>query len=236
MSSYSALDSFLVKWQQRWPEWSLVEPFIAAGQRPLAQAWFALLQEFEDILCAEGDTTGQDAKLAWWAEELRSWEAQRSRHPLGRVLDPVRAPWIALADSLPDLLAARGALATAEMVRSALRGYAQAVAAAEAVIFATPLHKEAAEVVLRHTLAQRLERSAQRAVPASIAADTPGAAVAAWASQLLAGWGVRSAGPRPRRVLSVLSRLRVQGLASAKGLAPHQASVLLKAWWAARGR
>ena len=235
MSSNSALDSFLGKWHQRWPEWALVEPFIASEQRGLSAAWFALLQEFDDILAAEGDTTAQDAKLAWWAEELRSWEAQRSRHPLGRVLDPVRAPWQALADTLPDLQAARAALADASIARSALSQYAQAIAAVEAVVFAARPQAGAAQAVLAHTLAQRMERVGQRGVPASIAADTPGAAVAAWASELLKGWGLRVPGPRPRRVLAVLARLRLQGLVSEKGIAPHQASVLLKVWWAARG-
>lgn len=236
MSSYSALDSFLGKWHQRWPEWSLVEPFIEAGQRQRCVAWFALLQEFDDILAADGDTTAQDAKLAWWGGELRSWQEQRSRHPLGRVLDPLRAPWIGLADSLPDLLAARAALGSAELARGALAGFAQAVAAVEAVVFNAPLQAGAAQTVVRHTLAQRLERRGQQAVPASIGGDTAAMAVSAWAQQLLQGWGLRVPGPRPRRVLSVLARLRLQGLASDKGIAPHQAVVLLKAWWAARGR
>ena len=232
----SALESFLDKWRDRWPEWEVVERFIAPAQRQQVVAWFALLQEFDDILNVQGETVPSDAKLAWWGEELRSWEAQRSRHPLGRVLDPVRAPWIGLADSLPDLLAARAALASAELARAALSGFAQAVAAVEAVVFDVPLQAGAGQAVLHHTLAQRLERRGQQAVPASIGGDSAGAAVAAWAQQLLQGWGLRVAGPRPRRVLAVLARLRLQGLASEKGIAPHQAGVLLKAWWAARGR
>jgi Phytoene/squalene synthetase len=236
MSSYSALDSFLAKWHQRWPEWSLVEPFIAVDQRERCVAWFALLQEFDDILAAQGDTTAQDAKLAWWAQELRSWQGQRSRHPLGRVLDPLRAPWMGLADVLPDLPAARAALSDPGVAQRALQAYAAAVAAVEAVVFDAPLQPQAAQAVLVHTLGQRLLRSGQQAVPASIAGNDAGQAVAAWAQQLLKGWGVRVAGPRPRRVLALLARLRLQGLAADKPLTPHQATVLLKAWWAARGR
>ena len=39
------------------------------------------------------DPLPADAKLAWWGEELRGWAARRSRHPLGRRLEPVRADW-----------------------------------------------------------------------------------------------------------------------------------------------
>ncbi|MBC3971419.1 squalene/phytoene synthase family protein, partial [Xanthomonas translucens] len=100
MSSTSALDAFLDKWRSRWPEWAVAETFVPAPQRTRAVAWFALLQEFDDILNIAGDPLPADAKLAWWGEELRSWAAQRSRHPLGRVLEPVAAPWAALAEAL----------------------------------------------------------------------------------------------------------------------------------------
>ncbi|PSD10077.1 phytoene/squalene synthase family protein, partial [Stenotrophomonas maltophilia] len=89
--SSTALDSFLDKWRSRWPEWSVAAPFVAESQRELAVAWFALLQEFDDMLNTSGDPLPADAKLAWWGEELRSWAAHRSRHPLGRLLEPVRA-------------------------------------------------------------------------------------------------------------------------------------------------
>ncbi|MEE7548844.1 phytoene/squalene synthase family protein, partial [Xanthomonas sp. Kuri4-1] len=101
MNSPTALDSFLEKWRSRWPEWSLAERFVPEPQRPLALAWFSLLQEFEDIMNIAGDPLPADAKLAWWQQELRDWSAQRSRHPLGRLLEPVRAPWAALAEAVP---------------------------------------------------------------------------------------------------------------------------------------
>jgi hypothetical protein len=105
--SSTALDSFLDKWRSRWPEWSVAAPFVAESQRELAVAWFALLQEFDDMLNTGGDPLPADAKLAWWGEELRSWAGHRSRHPLGRLLEPVRAPWAQLAEALPDLVEAR---------------------------------------------------------------------------------------------------------------------------------
>ena len=100
----SALDSFLDKWRERWPEWSFVERFVAEAERARTVAWFALLQEFDDMLNTSGDPTPADAKLAWWGEELRSWAEQRSRHPLGRLLEPRPAPWAELAHALPTLV------------------------------------------------------------------------------------------------------------------------------------
>ena len=43
-------------------------PFVAEPQRELAVAWFALLQEFDDMLNTSGDPLPADAKLAWWGE------------------------------------------------------------------------------------------------------------------------------------------------------------------------
>lgn len=236
MSNHSALDSFLGKWHQRWPEWPLVEPFIDAAQRARVQSWFALLNELEDIYNASGDTTAVDAKLAWWGEELRSWAAQRSRHPLGRELDAVPAPWQQLAGAVGDLPAARAAQATPALARTALAGYAAAVAAVEAALFGAAAQPAAAEAVITQTLAQRLERLGPQAVPDSLASTHGEQAGRAWAAELLRDWPLRGPGPRPRRVLAVLSRLRLQGLAADKALTPHAAGVLLKAWWAARGR
>ncbi|MGX9080248.1 hypothetical protein ACWTQY_30775, partial [Klebsiella pneumoniae] len=52
--SSTALDSFLDKWRSRWPEWSVAAPFVAEPQRDIAVAWFALLQEFDDMLNTSG--------------------------------------------------------------------------------------------------------------------------------------------------------------------------------------
>ena len=71
MTDSTALDSFLDKWRTRWPEWRVVEVFVPAGQRPLAVAWFALLQEFTDAMNIAGDPLPADAKLAWWGGDLR---------------------------------------------------------------------------------------------------------------------------------------------------------------------
>jgi len=39
----SALDSFLDKWRERWPEWAFVERFVDEADRARSVAWFALL-------------------------------------------------------------------------------------------------------------------------------------------------------------------------------------------------
>ena len=78
MTTPTALDSFIDKWRSRWPEWSVAEVFMAPDRRERSLAWFALLQEFEDILNVAGDPLPADAKLGWWASELRDWQGQRS--------------------------------------------------------------------------------------------------------------------------------------------------------------
>ncbi len=231
----SALDSFLDKWRARWPEWSVAEPFVAPAQRVRAVAWFALLQEFDDMLNASGDTLPADAKLAWWGEELRSWAGQRSRHPLGRVLEPVAAPWALLADALPGLPEARAAAVDAAAAELALEGYAKAVAAVEAVVFEDRRHDAAAHAVLLQTLAQRLQDSGIAGVPRALLEEQGGDPGQRWARQLLAGWGVRVAGPRPRRIWAVLARARLAALASGTPIEATPVRTLLRVWWAARG-
>ena len=134
MSDTTALDNFLEKWRSRWPEWQVAEVFVPQNQRQLAVAWFALLQEFEDIMNIAGDPLPADAKLAWWGEELRDWARRRSRHPLGRILEPHVAPWFELAEQLPVLQQLR----KTEDVETALRvslPLAQAMAAVEGQLF-----------------------------------------------------------------------------------------------------
>ncbi|RBG04817.1 phytoene/squalene synthase family protein, partial [Xanthomonas oryzae pv. oryzae] len=149
MSQSSALDSFLDKWRTRWPEWSVAEPFIPQLQRPLAAAWFALLQEWEDIMNIAGDPLPADAKLAWWQQELRDWSNQRSRHPLGRVLEPVRAPWAALADTLPAMQTARVQPQSLQQALGTLHAFAEAVVAVEAVLFARTQPGDGAAVAVQ---------------------------------------------------------------------------------------
>jgi len=224
----SALDSFLDKWRERWPEWAFVERFVDEADRARSVAWFALLQEFDDMLNASGDTTPQDAKLAWWGEELRSWDSQRSRHPLGRLLEPVRAPWSQLADALPDLIPARERPADAAQARSMLARYAAAVAAVEAAMFNSKASPAAADAFATQTLALRVQEQAA-AVPQAFANEME------WDKALQASWPSRVAGPRPRRIYAVLARGRQQARIRGGEYQPSPAGLLWRSWWAARG-
>ncbi len=233
--SSTALDSFLDKWRSRWPEWSVAGPFVAESQRELAVAWFALLQEFDDMLNTSGDPMPADAKLAWWGEELRSWAGQRSRHPLGRLLEPVRAPWAQLAETLPELVEARTVALDAAGAERALANYADAVAAVEAVLFNDTPRKGAGRAVQLQTLAQRLQDAGVAGVPRSLLDEDASNATQRWAQHLLKGWATRVPGPRARRVWSSLARARVAAQAAGKPIEATPVRTLLRVWWAARG-
>lgn len=235
MTTSTALDSFLDKWRTRWPEWQVAEPFVPEAQRTLVVAWFSLLQEFDDILNTSGDPMPADAKLAWWGEELRSWSAQRSRHPLGRMLEPVRAPWAELAQTLPDLIEARAVPVDPAQAQRALHAYGAAVAAVEAVMFETPARGDVATPVVLQTLAQRLHEAGVAAVPRSLLADDDGNATHRWGQQLLRNWPARVAGPRPRRLYASLARTRQQAWSQGQELKATPVRTLLRTWWAARG-
>ncbi|WP_428960254.1 phytoene/squalene synthase family protein [Xanthomonas oryzae] len=227
MSQSSALDSFLDKWRTRWPEWSVAEPFIPQLQRPLAAAWFALLQEWEDIMNIAGDPLPADAKLAWWQQELRDWSNQRSRHPLGRVLEPVRAPWAALADTLPAMQAARVQPQSLQQALGTLHAFAEAVVAVEAVLFARTQPGDAAAVAVQW-LDARQRVAGDSAAPG-------GVATAAWRIQLLQAWPRKVALARPHRVWSRLARLRLQRALSGRTAYPPPLQQLWHSWRAASG-
>ncbi|RBD41556.1 phytoene/squalene synthase family protein [Xanthomonas oryzae] len=227
MSQSSALDSFLDKWRTRWPEWSVAEPFIPQLQRPLAAAWFALLQEWEDIMNIAGDPLPADAKLAWWQQELRDWSNQRSRHPLGRVLEPVRAPWAALADTLPAMQTARVQPQSLQQALGTLHAFAEAVVAVEAVLFARTQPGDGAAVAVQW-LDARQRVAGDSAAPG-------GVATAAWRIQLLQAWPRKVALARPHRVWSRLERLRLQRALSGRTAYPPPLQQVWHSWRAASG-
>lgn len=230
----SALDSFLDKWRTRWPEWDVAEVFVAAERRPRTLAWFALLQEFEDAMNIVGETLPADAKLAWWGEELRSWSQQRSRHPLGRVLEPIRADWSALADGLPLLMQARDPAASAAQARLQLMPYARAVAQVEAAVLGRAGDAEAIAV---QTLAQRLMETQGAGVPLDQTGDDAQARQVAWARSLLNVWPGSRTGAAERRLWASFARARLARFIQAGAAAPlpSRIKLLLSAWWQARG-
>lgn len=237
MTDSTALDSFLDKWRTRWPEWQVVEVFVPAGQRAVAVAWFALLQEFAEAMNIAGDPLPADAKLAWWGEELRDWQRQRSRHPLGRLLEPVRAPWFDLAETLPVLISLRERASDEAELFARVRPLAVALAQVEAVVFADSSAGEAlVQALSAHWLAERLQAVGPEALPLHDAAAQD--AADAWARRLLQRWPERGLGAVPRRLQSALARSRLQrGSGAGEGVAPlSPARALWLGWRAARRR
>lgn len=237
MSDSAALDSFLEKWRARWPEWSVAEIFVPAERRERAVAWFALLQEFDDALNIAGDPLPADAKLAWWSEELRGWDQQRSRHPLGRQLEPVRASWTRLAEALPGLPAAREQAADADAAFATLAAYADAVAAVEAAVLGRPVP---AAAIAAQVLAGRLSDVGSATVPVDVArqAGQGGhAPLRAWSRTLQQRWGSPRQGARERRILAAYAQGRLARFAKAGEPAPlpSQPALLFTGWRAARG-
>lgn len=208
--------SFIAKWRARWPEWEIVAVFVPEQQRPLAEAWFSLLQELTDAAWGGADPTPGLAKLAWWQEELGGWAKGARRHPLGKPLQPTPAPWLELGRALPDLRALRGgddgpgASGSGAMAGQA---FAAAVAGCEAALFGGRADDAAGEAVLA---CLQVERALLRQEPAPAAASGKPGGVAA--------------GTRPRGVFTALAAARVTR--PDQPVAPLRA--LFSAWRGAR--
>lgn len=233
MSGSEALDGFLGKWQERWPEWGVVEVFVPTEQRRLALAWFSLLQEFEDAMNIVGDPLPADAKLGWWAEELRDWSQGRSRHPLGRVLEPHAAPWAALGEALCRIAHARGRPLDQHTAFLTVEPVARAVGEVEAALFGNAPDPGHVHAISAHLLASRLQQGGAQGVPMRIAGH-PEPTGQAWATDLLRQWPTRVAGPLPRRLLSALGRLRLRRSLLEGGRPMHRVGILWLGWRAAR--
>lgn len=232
-SGSDALDGFLGKWQARWPEWSVLEIYVPAGQRQLALAWFSLLQEFEDAMNVAGDPLPADAKLGWWAQELRDWSQQRSRHPLGRVLEPHYAPWSALADALSQVAHARNRPLDQGTAFLTIEPLARAIGNVEAALFGCSLDPDQVQAIAARLLAARLQDADMQGVPLRIQGQQV-PTVAGWAEDLLRRWPVRGAGPVPRRLLSALGQLRLRRSLLEGGKPAHRLQILWRGWRAAR--
>ncbi len=243
MNRPDALAGFLDKWRLRWPEWPVAETFVPLAQREVAVAWFALLQEFEDAMNIAGDPLPADAKLAWWGQELRDWSNRRSRHPLGRVLEPRAAPWSALADALPTLIDARARPADETAAFATWQPLAQAQAAVEEALFrpaqaspfvAPPVEPARIDAIAAQWLAARWMAAGESATPVA----WPTGMTSAWSECLFRRWPQgRVAAPVPGRLHSALARSRLQRFGGAQsGVRPMSAlATLWLSWRAARG-
>lgn len=215
MTDVAAHDSFVDKWRGRWPEWAVAEAFVPTGQRAVAAAWFALLQEWSEAAWGGGDPAPGLAKLAWWQEELRGWAKGARRHPLGVALQPQAAPWNELADAM-SALRHRELPAQPQRALAELQALGQACAAVEAALFGAPSAPAPAVASLL----------------AGPAARQGGADAAA---ALLASWPHARAAARPVRLHGALVRLRLaQAAADGRWRPLPRWRTLWAAWRAAR--
>lgn len=220
MSEGATAAGFVAKWRARWPEWNVAEAFVEPGDRAVAEAWFALLQEFYEAAWSGEDPTPGLAKLAWWHEELEGWAKGLRRHPLGQVLQRQAAPWSRLGRALNALPATRGQ-PVAEAV-PALADLARAVTESEAALFAAApdARRTAGESAVVH-LAERVLLTGERGE----------------ADWLLDHWPVLRGEARPRRLHAAMLRKRLQALPGSGEAVPLRGwRVLLASWRAARGR
>ena len=221
------LSDFLSKWRGRWPEWRIAQVFVVESQRDIAEAWFALLQEWTDAAWAGDDPTPGFAKLAWWQDELMGWSKGARRHPLGRVLQKQSAQWAALAAALPTLQAVREPLrawSAPQTLITPLQPFTAAIADIERALFSpdSAAVADAFALLAAHALWHRDEAMAA-------------AQAKAWAQQLVSTAPQR-AGSRPRRIHDALTHARL-GRAAAAGevSALSPATALWRSWRAAKG-
>jgi hypothetical protein len=245
ISLFDDTEEFLGKWRGRWPEWRIARIFVDPTLRDLAEAWFALLQEFVDAAWGGEDATPGAAKLSWWQDELRGWSKGARRHPLGAVLQKIPAPWPDLAQSLMSLQAARDAArkiaenpmtqASAEAFSDSLRPCAAAISACEAVLFVVADAVETSHEKPRYDGSggpQGMRLVALHALWTF--ADRPGLARPDLVRALLAN-GPGLATNCPRRIYDALIRQRLRAIVAGGDLAPLSPwSTLWTAWRAAR--
>lgn len=208
-----ALAGFIGKWHARWPEWAVVEAFVAKPHRPTALAWAALQQELTDAAWGGQDPRPGELKLAWWQEELHGWTAGRRRHPLGSVLQRLDAPWTTLAAALPGLPASRERSRDPDEAVATLRGFAAAVAAIDVQLFGADRQPGAESdviVVASTLLATRAIQPGSAHVPLSVlAACAAAAAPVSWRDHVARNWPRHAASTRPRRLWAALARARL---------------------------
>jgi phytoene/squalene synthetase len=241
VSEQQAFAGFLDKWRARWPEWGVAEVFVPASQREIAAAWFALQQELTDAAWAGRDPRPGEAKVAWWAEELRGWSQGRRRHPLGIALQRWPAPWLPLAASLPILIASREPASDWEQAVDALEPFAQSAAGVSVTLFTAKAQTPTA-CVAAGLLAQQVLLRGDAAAPLRIRAQVgdavPEHATArAWAGLLLQRWPDVEPDSRPDRIFAALLRERLRRAAAGGPLSQPlpRLVALWTAWRAARG-
>lgn len=227
MSEVAPLDDFVAKWQARWPEWSVAEPFVLPAHRSLAKAWFTFRDELLDAAWSGADARPGEAKLGWWAEELDGWSQGARRHPLGAALQKVPAPWSNLAACLPALRASRERPHDLQNAMFALEPYAEALAGIAQHLFAATSPAPGRNVVIS-LLAERLLRFPDTSTPLGDV-DTR-----RWARGLVEQWPPPGDGTRPGRIHAAIVRARLERYALGRAPRVPRLPALLVAWRAAR--
>jgi hypothetical protein len=234
MNEQESIDSFVHKWRARWPEWHVAEVFVPHGQRAIALAWAALLQELTDAAWGGSDARPGEAKLGWWVEELQGWARGIRRHPLGLVLQKSAAPWPELAASLPALRNSRDRPVDASDAEAQLKPFIAAIAAIEAELFGERASSagEGAEAIATSLLHMRLAHHPGEAAPLQTLAEVgDNAAAITWARQLVARGSTQGA-TRPRRLWAGLALARLRRGEADRPVSAARA--LWVAWRAAR--
>ncbi|MDR1076438.1 MAG: phytoene/squalene synthase family protein [Xanthomonadaceae bacterium] len=238
MSDSTALGGFVRKWQERWPEWRVAEVFVPAESKESVFAWFALLQEFDDAFAAHGDPLPADAKLGWWSQELQQWQEKRSRHPLGRILEPLHAPWAELATALACLPESRTFALDSDAMRAGLWDYGAVVARIEMALFGggEVLTDDVGGMIVQHTLAIRLMKP-DGAEEAADATDSNKRTRQRSAAEWLRHWPCPANACVPRKLQSALIRQRLRRYAEGREplAAPGSIPMLWRMWRSARG-
>jgi hypothetical protein len=234
-----AFDSALEKWRASLPEWPFAETFLAPLHRERATAWFALRHELIEAAWGGSDPRPGELKLGWWAEELQGWSRGVRRHPLGIVLQRENAPWVALAATLPSLLASRERAADEAEAFQRLEPFAEGVSTIAATLFGGGETAPARSVVSA-LLARRVLEFGDDAVPLQFLAKAgvnaaPLTAARLWAAHLLAGWPLPHGGSAAGRLHASLihERLRRFAEGAAPGPVPAWRAVIV-AWRGAR--
>lgn len=217
----SALEDVFAKWRARWPEWRVAEAFVPPAQRQRALAWRVLLGELADAAWSGSEPAPGAAKLGWWAEELTGWSRGARRHPLGKLMQPLPAPWAALAMGIPALGASRTVVGEMASAVEGLQLFTSAFAEISGVLFDAPATDDGSS-----TAVMLLGERALRQPPSG----TPGETSARGLLQQ-----PRMAGhSRPERIHAALVRARLRRLDAGRDAPVPAWRALLDGWRAAR--
>lgn len=153
---HQELQHFVAKWHAREPEMQFAEVFVSASEKPVFQAWGALVHELKHTLFELSDSHVTEIKTAWWADEFQRLASGQARHPITQVLINTQAPWAALSSSLFTVIKTTSVRAsnTGQAIANLLP-FAEALTTIEDRVFRSK-SSTSQELVAVHCLLQRL--------------------------------------------------------------------------------